>query len=64
MSGEVWGLSSPAEGSGTRRGKKGGRQTARNITKWSEQLLVQRMVVALDSKSTVRKEPYDLEDRD
>ncbi len=64
MSGEVWGLSSPASGSGTRRGKRGGRQTARNITGWSNRLLVQRMVVALDSNSTVRKEPYDLEDRD
>jgi hypothetical protein len=61
---EIWGLTRPAEGEGTHSGDSGGRQSARNITAKSAQVLVQRMIVALGSKSTVRKEPYDLEDRD
>ena len=61
---EIWGSTQPADGDATRSGSAGGRQSARNITAKSAQVLVQRMVVALGSKSTVRKELYDLEDRD
>ena len=61
---EVWGSElMNNHGSGVRRGPEGGRQSVRNVTGYSRELLVKRIRVALQSESTVKEIPLDLEDR-